>query len=127
MAEIKKKILIVEDSRSITGVLKEVLEQEGYTVFVTHDGIDGIRIAKREKPDIVLLDLLLPKISGYEILDMIKKDNSTRHVPVLIISTLDTPESVEKSKLCGAKNFIKKPYNLDDLLAEIKNTLRQGS
>lgn len=118
-----KKILIVEDSKTISAVLKEVLESEGHTVFLAGDGVAGIAAARREKPDLVLLDLLLPKLNGYEVCNTLKRDNDTRHISVLVISTMDSPESVEKARLCGAKNFMKKPYNLDELLREIKRLL----
>lgn len=120
-----KKILIVEDSKSVSTVLKEVLEADGHTVFLAGDGVAGIAMARREKPDLVLLDLLLPKLNGYEVCNALKRDNDTRHISVLVISTMDSPESIEKAKLCGAKNFMKKPYNLDDLLREIKKLLPQ--
>ncbi|MFA6435408.1 MAG: response regulator [Elusimicrobiales bacterium] len=119
----KNKILIVEDSRNTSLVLKEVLENGGYTVFLAGDGVAGIALARREKPGLILLDLLLPKLNGYEVCNNLKRDNLTRHIPVLVISTMDSPESVEKIKLCGAVNFMKKPYNLDDLLREIKKLL----
>jgi DNA-binding response OmpR family regulator len=118
-----KKILIVEDSKNTSRVLKEVLENEGHTVFMAGDGVLGVALARRENPDLILLDLLLPKISGYEVCNTIKRDNSTRHIPILIISTLDSPENVEKIKLCGAENFMKKPYDLEALLREIKRLL----
>ena len=121
-----KKILIVEDSKAISTVLKEILEGEGHTVFLAGDGVAGIALARREKPDLVLLDLLLPKLNGYEVCNTLKRDNDTRHINVLVISTMDSPESVEKARLCGARNFMKKPYNLDDLLREIKRLLPQG-
>ncbi|OGS51823.1 MAG: hypothetical protein A3J79_14695 [Elusimicrobia bacterium RIFOXYB2_FULL_62_6] len=120
-----KKILIVEDSKAISTVLKEILEGEGHTVFLAGDGVAGIALARREKPDLVLLDLLLPKLNGYEVCNTLKRDNDTRHINVLVISTMDSPESVEKARLCGARNFMKKPYNLDDLLREIKRLLPQ--
>ena len=120
---VKNKILIVEDSKTTSVVLKEVLESEGCEVFLAGDGVAGIAMARREKPDLILLDLLLPKLNGYEVCNAIKRDNLTRHIPILIISTIDSPESVEKVKLCGAKNFIKKPYDLDNLLREIKRML----
>ena len=97
---------------------KEVLEGEGHTVFTAGDGISGIALARREKPDLILLDLLLPKLNGYEVCNAVKRDNNTRHIPILVISTMDSPESIEKVKTCGAKNFMKKPYNLEDLLRE---------
>lgn len=124
---IKKKIVIIEDSKKISVVLQEVLKSEGYEVFWSNNGIEGIRTVRREKPDIILLDLLLPKVNGYEICNMIKRDNQLRHIPVLVISTLGGKEHIQKAKLCGAEKFMKKPYQLDDLLAEIKKTLAAGS
>ncbi len=118
-----RKIVLIEDSKSASGVLKEVLAAEGYAVLHASDGVAGLALARREKPDLILLDLLLPKLNGYEVCNALMRDNLTRHTPVLIISTLDTPESMEKAKQCGARNFMKKPYNLDDLLREIKRLL----
>lgn len=118
-----KKILLVEDSKNISGVLVDVLKAEGYTVIHAPDGVAGVAMARREKPDLVLLDLLLPKLSGYDVCNAIKRDNNTRHIPILVISTMDKPESVARAKACGAANFMRKPYNLDDLLAEIKRLL----
>jgi CheY-like chemotaxis protein len=120
-----RKIVMIEDSKAASTVLKEVLESEGHTVLLASDGVAGLGLARRENPDLILLDLLLPKLNGYEVCNALMRDNLTRHIPVLIISTLDTPESVEKAKLCGARNFMKKPYNLDDLLREIERLLPQ--
>lgn len=118
-----KKILIVEDSKTISTVLLEVLKAEGYDVVWADNGVDGIRLAKSEKPDLILLDLLLPKLNGYEVCNAVKRNNATRHIKVLVISTLGDKEHVEKAKLCGAKTFMKKPYDLQDLLTEIKNII----
>ena len=116
----KKKIVMVEDSKTISSVLKEVLEAEGYEFFWANNGVDGVRLIRREKPDLVLLDLLLPKLNGYEVCNLVKRDNAIRHIKILVISTLSDSEHMQKAKLCGAQNFMKKPYNLEDLLAEIK-------
>jgi DNA-binding response OmpR family regulator len=118
-----RKIVMIEDSKAASTVLKEVLASEGYTVLHAGDGVAGLALARREKPDLILLDLLLPKLNGYEVCNALMRDSLTRHTPVLIISTLDTSESIEKAKQCGARNFMKKPYNLDDLLLEIKRLL----
>ncbi len=121
------RILIIEDSKATSTVLKEVLESDGHTVHLADDGIAGIALARREKPDLILLDLLLPKLNGYEVCNAVKRDNATRHIPILIISTMDSPESVERIKLSGAANFIKKPYDLNTLLREIKRLLPEKS
>jgi DNA-binding response OmpR family regulator len=118
-----RKIVMIEDSKAASGVLKDVLAAEGYTVLHAADGVSGLALARREKPDLILLDLLLPKLNGYDVCNALMRDNLMRHTPVLIISTLDTPESLEKARQCGARNFMKKPYNLEDLLREIKRLL----
>jgi len=120
----KKKILIIEDSKKTSVILKDVLALEGYEALVVNDGVSGIAAARREKPDLILLDLLLPKVSGFDVCAAVKKDDLTRHIPVLVISTMYTPENVEKVKICGALNFMKKPYKLEELLAEIKKILK---
>ena len=108
-----RKIVMIEDSKAASTVLKEVLASEGYTVLHAGDGVSGLALARRE----------LPKLNGYEVCNALMRDSLTRHTPVLIISTLDTSESIEKAKQCGARNFMKKPYNLEDLLLEIKRLL----
>jgi len=118
-----KKILIIEDSKTTSVVLKEVLESEGHTVLLAGDGVLGIAMARREKPDLILLDLLLPKLNGYEVCGTLKRDNNARHIPILVISTMDSAESMEKIKFCGAASFMKKPYDLEALLREIRRLL----
>lgn len=117
------KILIVEDSKTASFVLKEILEHDGITVIQAFDGVSGLVAVRREKPDLVLLDLLLPKMSGYDVCTRIMRDNATRHIPVLILSTMDSADSMAKLKIAGARHFMKKPYQLDDLLKEIKRLL----
>ena len=118
-----RRIVMIEDSKAASTVLKQVLEAEGHAVALASDGMAGLALARREKPDLILLDLLLPKLNGYDVCNALMRDNLTRHIPILIISTLDTPESVAKAKQCGARNFMKKPYHLEDLLREIKRLL----
>ena len=119
----RRKIVMIEDSKAASTVLKEVLTAEGHTVLHAADGVAGLALARREHPDLILLDLLLPKLNGYDVCNALMRDNLTRHVPILIISTLDNPDSVEKAKQCGARNFMKKPYDLEALLREIKRLL----
>ena len=117
------RVLIIEDSREAIAVAKARLTKEALDILCADGGAAGLELARREKPDLILLDLLLPKLNGYEVCNAVKRDNNTRHIPILVISTMDSPESIEKVKTCGAKNFMKKPYNLEDLLREIKRLL----
>ncbi|NLI09917.1 MAG: response regulator [Elusimicrobia bacterium] len=119
-----KKILIIEDSKKTSLILKEVLEKMSYSVFLEHDGVSGLAAARREKPDLILLDLLLPKISGFDVCKSLKQDNAVRSIPVIILSTMYNEENVQKMKLLGAVTFMKKPYRLEELLEEIKKRLK---
>ena len=121
------KILIIEDSKNMSTMLKEILEHDGITVLQAFDGVSGLMAARREKPDLILLDLLLPKMSGYDVCSRIMRDNMTRHIPVLVVSTLDTKDSMNKLRMAGARHFMKKPYDLDALLAKIKSLLPKAN
>lgn len=121
-----KKILIIEDSKQTVDILSEILQREGYEVHKAHDGIEGYRLTKRIKPDLVLLDLLLPKISGFEICKRIAQDNEIRKTPIIILSTLaEDKEALKKLKNFDIIKFMKKPYDLEDLLSEIKKALNE--
>ena len=113
------KFLLIEDSKSLAEVLSGVLKLRGIEVFVASDGVSGIEMAKKEKPDLILLDLMLPKISGYDVCKKLKEDNTTWRIPVVVMSTLSKPEQIDRAKAAGADHFIKKPYNLDETIREI--------
>lgn len=119
-----KKILIIEDSKQSSLILKEILEKEGYVVVITNDGVEGFRMAKRELPDLILLDLLLPKISGFDIAIKLAEDNKTRNIPIIVISTVALEKRThEKLKKINVLRFMKKPYNIDELIEEVKRTI----
>lgn len=119
-----KKILIIEDSKQSSLILKEVLEKQGYVVVTTNDGVEGIRMAKRELPDLILLDLLLPKISGFDIATKLAQDDKTRNIPIIVISTIALErQTLEKLKKIDVLKFMKKPYNIDELIEEVKRTI----
>ena len=101
---------------SVVSIWKPMLEGDG---TVKPEVLETVQ-------DTAVLDLLLPKLNGYDVCNALMRDNLTRHIPILIISTLDNPDSMAKAKLCGARNFMKKPYQLDDLLREINRLLPQG-
>ncbi|MCX7905069.1 MAG: response regulator [Elusimicrobiales bacterium] len=120
-----KKIVIIEDSKQTVEILSEILKKEGYEVNIAYDGVEGYRIIKKTKPDLVLLDLLLPKVSGFDICFKISQDDEIRKTPIIILSTLaNDKETFRKLKTYEIIKFMKKPYNIDELLAEIKKILK---
>ena len=117
------KNLLIEDSKKLALALKPALEGEGYEMFWAEDGIKGLEIAKKEIPNLILLDLMLPKVSGFEICKQLKQHEKTFKIPVVIISTLNKEEDIALAKQMGADKYIGKPYNLSEILEEVKYLL----
>jgi DNA-binding response OmpR family regulator len=113
------KVLLIEDSKELAVALSGVLTLKGLEVIVARDGVAGVEAARREKPALILLDLMLPKISGFEVCKILKTDNTTWRIPIIIMSTLSKPEQMDRAKAAGADHFIPKPYNLEETVAEI--------
>lgn len=117
------KLVLIEDSKSLAAALKGALELNGHEVIWVNDGRDGLMAVKKNKPDAVLLDLMLPHVSGFEICKAIKTDSVIFKIPVIIMSTLTDYDSKERAEQSGADYFIEKPYNLKETLAQINNCL----
>ena len=117
-----KRILVIEDELDIRNFLKELLIDEGYTVQTAEDGIEGLTLLKKAEPDLVVLDLGLPKMSGESVLVEIRKKYP--HIPVIIVTAWDTTPDIIRGLSMGADDYIPKPFNADELLARIKARLR---
>lgn len=116
-----KKILWVEDDIFLSGLIGQRLGELGATLFGANDGNKAIEIAKAEKPDIMLLDILLPGISGFDVLKTLKEDPATKNIKILIISNLSQQSDIEKSKELGANGYlVKATVSLDEIVEEIK-------
>ena len=117
------KLVLIEDSKNLAVALKGALELNGHEVVWVDDGRQGLMAVKKNKPDAVLLDLMLPHVSGFEICKAIKTDSSIFRTPVIIMSTLADYESKQKAQDAGADYFIEKPYSLKETLAQINSYL----
>lgn len=119
----KKKILIIEDDRALQSAMLEILAQEGYETVSAYDGEEGVHKAETEKPDLILLDLILPKKDGYEVLAEIK-NGPDKNIPVLILTNLEEIENVQKALELGANTFmVKSDFSLRDIIEKIKENL----
>ena len=116
----KPSILIIEDSIDLVELLKRRFESEN-NLYYTQDGSEGIRLSKELKPDIVLLDVNLPSVNGFEVLKEIRAEDSAREIVVLMITGLSDPENIVKALSMGADDYIIKPFNLMELSARIKS------
>jgi len=125
MPEKKPKILIIEDDQRINKVYMAKLSVEGMEVVTALDGIEGERKIYSEKPDLILLDLMLPRKSGFEILEDIKKDPKVKDIPVLILSNLAQEKEIEKGLSLGATDYlVKTDYSIQQIMDKIKNVLK---
>jgi DNA-binding response OmpR family regulator len=125
MDNASKKILIVEDDEFLRSLTAKRLEKEGYKVAVAIDGESAVGIATTEKPDLVLLDLLLPGINGFEVLTKLRAEEAFKTVPVVVFSNLGQREDIEKAKSLGATDFlIKANFTLDDVVVKIGALLK---
>jgi len=116
-----KKILVVEDDLVTQRMLSARLEITGYDVITASDGEEGLKKARDENPDIVILDLMLPKMTGYEVCRMLKFDDKYKKIPIIILSSLDQQDEREKAVKAGADTYFIKPFDLDLLLVKIKD------
>ena len=119
-----KKIVLIEDSKVLGTALSGALQVEGIEVHWAQNGVEGVQKAKQIRPDLILLDLMLPKLSGFEVCKLLKTDDATWRIPVIVMSTLADAESQDRAKEAGADFFIPKPYDLTDTLNEIKKHLK---
>ncbi len=118
-------ILIVEDEPTLQKALRIALEQEGYEVKSALEGEAGLKLAKESKPNLILLDLILPKIDGFEILTELKKDESTKEIPVIILTNLESSQDIEKALVLGAKTYlVKANYDLKDIIKKVKENIK---
>lgn len=120
----KKTILVVEDEATLQKALSDVLDQEGYNVLNALDGQKGLDLALRNSPDLILLDIILPKIDGFEILKRIKEDKNAAQIPVIILTNLGDMADVQKALDLGATTYlVKADFHLEDVLKKVKETL----
>lgn len=122
--ELKKKILIVEDDRFLRELMAKKLTAEGFDVKEAVDGEDGLKKAKEEKPNLILLDLILPGIDGFEVLSRIKEDPSLEIIPVIILSNLGQKEDVERGLKLGAADYlVKAKFTPSEIIEKVRKIL----
>jgi len=120
-----KKILIIEDDKFLRELIVKKLQKEGYDICEAVDGEEGIKKVKEEKPDLVLLDLILPGIDGFEVLSRTKEDPALSQIPVIILSNLGQKEDVERGLGLGANDYlIKAHFTPGEIIEKIRAILK---
>lgn len=124
MNQINKKILAVEDDQAIQKALTDKLRFEGFAVLSAGDGKKALELAKKEKPDIILLDLILPEKDGLAVLEELKWDSETKDIPVLVLSNVSNEKVEEQARKSGIVDFmVKTDWRLEQIVDKIKQTL----
>jgi len=119
-----KKILFIEDEFSLQKTLGEFLRKNGYEVISALDGETGLRVAKEKLPDLILLDLILPRKHGLDVLKDLKNDKKTKDIPVIILTNLESLEDVQKAIELGATTYlVKANYSLEEVVEKIKEQI----
>ncbi len=120
-----KRILLVDDELDIREEVKKKLVKENYEVITASEGYEALSRCKADNPDLVILDVAIPRINGYEICERIKQDSGTRNIPVLFVTgkELDSKGIIERCDTLGAHGFIRKPCTMAEILGKIKEIL----
>ncbi len=121
-----KKILIVEDNEKNMKLVRDILRHQGHATLEAVNGLDGVRLAEEEHPDLVLMDIQLPDIDGIEALGRIRKDVSLDAIPVLAVSASVMPDDQQKIISSGFDAFITKPINLKQFVETVQRFLQNG-
>jgi len=119
----KKRILLIEDNPYISDSLSKVIIYAGFDIIIAYDGQDGLEKAKQEKPDLIILDLKLPKLPGEEVCRQIKKDTNTQTIPIIMQTGKTSDVDRVVGRIIGADCYLVKPYDLKDLITEINRLI----
>ena len=119
-----KKILFIEDESALQKTFGDILKQEGYEMISALDGENGLKMAQNEEPDLILLDLVLPKLHGFEVLKALKGGPETKDIPIIVLTNLEATGDVEKALELGATTYlVKASYALEEVVQKIKKAL----
>ncbi len=122
-----KKVLIIEDEVDLSFLMRKRLEANGFTVLATEDGMEGLNLARKEKPDIIVLDLMLPKVDGLKICRLLKFDQSLKRIPILVVTAKAQSEDRLMALEAGADSFLLKPFSMNNLQETLETLLAKVS
>jgi putative two-component system response regulator len=118
-----KRILIVDDEPDVVTLMERALQSEGFQVMLAYDGISALEVAESEQPDMILLDIMMPMMSGYEVCQQIKANPLTQNIVVLCVSSAHSPDARARTQQVGAVGLVMKPFTPAELIAQVKRHL----
>ncbi|TXD46868.1 response regulator transcription factor [Polaribacter sp. IC073] len=119
------KILIVEDTLAIREEVCDILEMEGYNVFQAENGEIGFNVALKERPDLIISDILMPPLDGYEMFQKLQSHEETRAIPLIFLSAKGEKEDIRIGMNLGAEDYLSKPININDLVNAVENKIKK--
>lgn len=122
-----KRILIIDDEQQISLTVRSIFRDEPYEFDTASDGPEGLRCAETHPPDLVIVDLLLPRMHGFEIISRLRANPLTARVPILVLSAKVYPPDRRKALSLGANEFVEKPFSIDALYSMVQTQLRQAA
>ncbi|MEE8360124.1 MAG: response regulator [Candidatus Omnitrophota bacterium] len=114
------KILVIDDERGILDLVKDWLGSKGYDVITALDGEEGLRMAQRDNPAVIILDIMMPGMDGFEVLNRLRSAPKTQNKPIIMLTRKRETETIEKAEHRGATDYIMKPFSVDDLLGMVR-------
>ena len=121
-----ERILAVDDSATVLEMIKSVLVADGYDVITASDGAEGLETARRERPDLILLDVMLPKLAGYRVCRLLKFDQNYRAIPIVMLTAKVEDAAVATGMRTGADQYLTKPVEPDTLLAAVASEIERA-
>ena len=116
-----KKLIIIEDEETLLNLLDKKLNQEGYSVDIARDGEEGLEKIKNNKPDLILLDIVMPKMGGFEVMEILRKDEELSKIPIIIISNSGQPVELDRAKKLGVVDWlIKTDFDPQEVVDKVK-------
>ena len=119
----RKKILLVDDSSTILMMEKFILRNDPYTLITASNGEEAVRKAASEQPDLILLDVIMPRMNGFEACRLIRENESSKHIPIIMVTTRGESANVETGWVSGCTDYVTKPINAIELLAKVRSLL----
>ncbi len=119
----ERRILMIEDELDFLKALQTRLESDGYEVLTAHDGFDGLNIARKNNPDLIILDVMIPKINGFKVCRLLKYDDSYKQIPIIMIPVRTETEDKRFGEETGCDLFLTKPLNTDQLVESLEKLL----
>ena len=121
-----KSILVIDDNLEIRDNTAEILELAGYKTFTAENGKQGVDLAIKEKPSVIVCDIMMPELDGYGVLHLLRKNTDTQNIPFIFLTAKTERTDFRKGMEMGADDYITKPFSIDELIARIKTVLRRG-